>query len=179
LVDEADKEVDDFILTKFLVSKQSAEFRMGDLFDPKDYPEPETLRKKFYVKLDIDSVSDTFDIRLNKDAEILQQRVGRAVEGLWSKLALPLQHFAEKMDSDQIFRDSTVNNLKEIAALIPDLNFLGDEKLNDIHRQITNELTVYDAKDLRKDPDARAHAGKTAKQILDRMRGFVDEDEEF
>ncbi len=181
---EVEREVDLFIDEGFLVSKQTAAFRMGDLFDERDYPEPETLRDKFYINLDVDGVPDAFDVRLNKDAEVLQARVGKAVEGLWKKLAEPLKHFSDKMNSDQIFRDSTVNNLREIAALIPGLNFMGDENLSVIQREIERELVAYDAKDLRKSPDTRTKIGAKAQEILDRMNGYMgigsgDDEDEF
>lgn len=167
--------VGSFLDEKYPAAIASAEFRMGDLFDLADYPTKEHLRRKFYTNIDIDAVAQAKDIRLNDNTEALQARVTKAMAGLWSKLAQPLQHFANVMSDDKaIFRDSTVSNLREIVEMIPALNFTGDQELERIRVEIEQRITQYDAKDLRKDKDVRSAIAGEAKAIMDEMAGFMN-----
>lgn len=163
-----------FITEKFPAAVASAEFRMGSLFNIDDYPTAEQLRRKFYANIDIDAVAQAKDIRLNDNTDALQARVTKAVAGLWEKLAEPLKHFADKMaDEDAIFRDSTVNNLRQVVEMIPELNFTNDPELDRIAKEIDEKITRYEAADLRKDHKVREAVAGEAKAIMDEMAGFM------
>ena len=166
--------VEKFLTQDYLTAQDQAQFRMGSLFKPDDYPTVSELRHKFGVNLDIDSVSKAHDFRLENNEAAMQARVTQAVGALWKKLADPLEHYAEKLaEPDAIFRDSLVGNLREMAELIPSLNFTEDENLEAIRVQIAEQLAGWDASDLRKDKAARAQVGAAAQGILDSMRGFM------
>lgn len=164
--------VEDFISNKYPLEFARAEFRMGELFNEDDYPKQSELRAKFYCNLDIDAVSKAFDYRLNDNDAMIQARVNTAVRGLFEQIIKPLEHFANKVGSDEIFRDSCVNNLKEMVALIPELNFTDNEELEAMRVEIETKLVCFDASDLRKDKDVRKVVGDEAASILDTMRGF-------
>lgn len=166
--------VQDFLENKYALAMEQAEFRMGELFNAEDYPDPVKLKRKFYINLDIDGVAETKDVRLQDNEEILQARVTKAMAGLWERLANPLKHFQETMSSeDKIFRDATMGNLREIVDLIPALNFTEDPKLEHIRSEIEAELTQYEPEELRKDKMVRkAVAGKAA-EIMEEMSGFM------
>src|SRR5579872_1515552 len=78
LKERFEQKVQEFFDEGYPRAMEQAEFRMGDLYDPKDYPTVSRLRHLFYVNLDVDGVSPTFDFRLEKDASILQKRVNTA-----------------------------------------------------------------------------------------------------
>jgi hypothetical protein len=185
LVSEFDNAVDDFLSNSYLKAKDQAEFRMGDLFNSSDYPDSTTLRNKFYVNLDIDSVTQANDFRVQLDAnelervkaqmmESTQARLGRAMQDVWQRLADTLKHFGDKMSKDEIFRDSTVRNLEEIVELLPDLNILNDPQLEQVRQDIKNSLIGYDPKDLRKDKAVRNNVASEAQRIMDTMSGFMN-----
>lgn len=160
--------------TKYATAMEQAEFRMGDLFNASDYPTPKELRRKFYINLDIDGISPAKDIRLQDNEEILQGRVTKAMEGLWTKLAVPLKHFGETMSNeDAIFRNATVNNLKAIVELIPDLNFTNDQRLEFLRTEITEQLLAYEPDELRKDKEARSVVSDRAQDIIEQMKGWM------
>lgn len=185
LVNDFDAAVEDFLNTTYLRARDQAEFRMGDLFNPADYPSTTALRHKFYVNIDIDAVTTANDFRVKMDAheleavrasmtEALQHRVGRAMADVWQRLADTLKHFGDKMDGDEIFRDSTVKNLEEIVEILPDLNILNDPNLEQIRQDIKASLTGYEPKALRKDPATRSMVAGEAKRIMDTMSGFMN-----
>lgn len=184
LVRQFNDAVSDFIDVRYPESRARAEFRMGELFDPNDYPSAESLRRKFYVGLDIDPVSEAGDFRVEMDQDelesvrkgmedALQSRIGRAMHDVWSRLSEVVGHFATKMGSEGIFRDSTMSNLEELVDLLPGLNVLNDPDLAAIGDEIKAKLTGYDVKDLRKRPDVRSQAAFEANEIMERMKGFM------
>lgn len=176
-------ETRDIFLTKdYLSARERAAFRMGDLFNPDDYPSVDRLRHKFQVHLDIDTVTEGKDFRVaianagDLQAEIERKKVDRlskAMTHMWSRLADTLGHFADKMASDGIFRDTTVTNLEELVAIIPDMNLLDDPDLEAIRQEIAAKLVGYDPKDLRKKPEVRSEAATEAARIMAQMRGYM------
>jgi hypothetical protein len=184
LVGEFNDAVDEFIATGDPEARAKAEFRMGELFNLNDYPAADSLRRRFYINLDIDSVTEAGDFRVQMDADQLDsvrqsmeramgERLGRAMRDVWERLSEVVGHFAKKMGSDDIFRDTTVRNIEQLVDLLPGLNVLDDPDLKAIGDEVKAKLAGYDPKDLRKDKAARSQAAQDAKEIMDRMSGFM------
>ncbi|MDQ3024403.1 MAG: hypothetical protein M3R04_08490 [bacterium] len=185
LVAEFNDAVEEFLTTSYPAAREQAEFRMGELFNASDYPTSRELRHRFYVEMDIDAVTESGDFRVEMDAdqvnavrssmeEAMRGRIGRAMQDVWSRLGEVVGHFAEKMGSDGIFRDTTVRNLEELVDLLPGLNVLDDPDLKRIGDDIKARLTGYEPKDLRKDDGARSQAAKDAADIMEQMAGFMN-----
>jgi len=179
--------VDAFLNVQYPKARDQASFRMGDLFNPNDYPSANELHRKFYVSLDIDAVTEAGDFRvqLSNQAEndavrqnmeqAMNARISRAMGDVWARLSNVLGHFATKMGAkDDIFRDSTVKNLEELVEILPSLNVLDDPNLNAICEDISRTVMGYSAKDLRKDEATRAAVADEAKRIMDDMAGFMN-----
>jgi hypothetical protein len=157
---------------------------MGALFNPDDYPSPAQLRQRFYINMDIDPVSEIGDFRVSLDEEhanevksqmerAMAERIGRAMKDIWVRMGEVVGHFAEKMGSDGIFRDTTVKNIEDLLDLLPGLNVLDDPDLTAIGEEIRLKLTGLDPKSLRKDKEVRSQAAKDAQEIFARMQGFM------
>ena len=57
---------------------------------------------------------------------------------------------AEKLaDSDKIFRDSLINNLCDLCDLLPKLNITGDKNLDNMRKEIEQQLCRYMPENLR------------------------------
>lgn len=176
--------VEDFLADGYVQARAKAEFRMGDLFNPNDYPAPETLRRRFYIGMDIDPVTAAGDFRVEIDddqlasvrktmEDAMSQRLNRAMRDVWGRLSEVVGHFAAKMGSDDIFRDATVRNIEELVDILPGLNVMDDPDLAAIAAEVKAKLTGIDPKDLRKQPDVRSQAAQDAKEIMERMSGFM------
>lgn len=161
-----------------------AEFRMGDLFNPDDYPSQDMVARRFYIGLDIDAVTEAGDFRVELEKnelkevqktmqDAMQGRLTRAMQEVWARLEDRLTHFAEKMASDEVFRRSTLENLEEIANLIPALNIVNDPRLTLIGDEIRAVLVGHDPKVLRKNKEVRAEVAEEAQRIMDTMKGFM------
>ncbi len=179
-------QVADFLENKYPQVLAQAEFRMGDLFNSDDYPRAEELVPKFYANLDMDALTLPDNLKgilqdknteaaIVADAEAaLAKRMSRAMTDVWTRLATTLGHFAAKMSGDEIFRDSTVNNLNEIVELLPALNILNDPNLTQINQEIKDTIAGFEAKTLRKDTLQRKEAAAKAREIMDRVAGFAN-----
>jgi hypothetical protein len=81
---------------------------------------------------------------------------------------------AEKLaDPKAIFRDSMVENAKEICALLPRLNFADDPNLEAMRQQVEASLIKH-PEALRNDPDLRRDTAAEAKAIMDKMSIFMN-----
>ena len=176
--------VEHFLTVDYPKARDQAEFRMGDLFNPADYPPAGELRHRFYVELDIDTVTEAGDIRVGlseqERAEVAQQiernmevRVNRAVHDVWHRLASVVERYARQMREGKRLHKSLTENVHEIVELLPALNILDDPDLEAMGQEVHQRLAGYDLKDLKKDEDLRAEAASEADEIMERMRGFM------
>lgn len=179
-------EVDTFLATTYPSAVARAEFRMGELFNADDYPSVDQLRTRFHITLDLDAVTDAKDFRVKLEDEQLDEvrtqmedamrsRLQKAVGDIWTRLGDTLEHFQRTMaDPAKVFRDSTVENLKEIVEMLPNLNVLDDPHLNELGVAITKNLLGWEAKDLRKQPEARAQVASAAAGILESFSQYAE-----
>jgi hypothetical protein len=181
-----EQEVKKFLEDGYPAAFEKARFRMGALFNPNDYPSEASLRRRFYVNLDIDPVSTANDFRVTFDegqeAEIKQEieeamarRVNDAMADVWSRLHTTLSNYQERMASkDGRFKEATIDNLQEIVDMLPAFNVLGDPQLEKIAKDVQGTLLGTSAKELRKDDKVRSAAAMEAQRILEDMAGFMN-----
>jgi len=179
---EFDDAVEDFVTVGYIAAMAQAEFRMGALFAAKEYPAQDELRTRFYVRLDIDSVTGADDFRVNLSSEAVAQvkenlesamneRIQKAQADVWARMGELIERFHDRMSGeDNLFRDSIVGNLTELLDVLPGLNILGDPDLKRIAADARQTLTAYNPKELRKDKALRAGAAAEAKRIMDDMQ---------
>lgn len=181
-----DKEVGVFLETTYPSAVARAEFRMGKLFNADDYPSADQLKRRFYANLDIDAITEAHDFRVKLSNDHIQrvqktmetalnERLAKALNDVWSRLATTLQHYASKMqDEDAVFRNATVENLREIVDMLPALNITNDPNLEKIRQNILNDLhDCFDAAELRKDTTMRKKAGTQAGKIVNSMQAYM------
>lgn len=173
-----------FIETNYAAARERAQFRMGSMFRAEDYPEPEALRPRFYVRLEIDPVTEAGDFRVAMDQTALdsliraseaqlKERLARASGDVWRRLADTLGHFADRMQGDERFREATLTNLVELAETLPALNFTGDADISGICAEIAQRFGALDAKTLRTKPLIRQVVSSEAQEIMDRVSGLM------
>jgi hypothetical protein len=163
--------------------KQDAQRILGTLYDPADYPSTTDLWQKFHMDMSVFPVPST-DFRVSIASDELtriQQDVERRVTeaqtkallDVWQRLFDRVKHMAEKLaDPKAIFRDSLVENAREMCALLPRLNFADDPNLEAMRQQVEATLLKHpDA--LRNDPDLRRDTAAEAKAIMDKMSVFM------
>lgn len=185
LVTTFKEEVRVFLEERYPAAIEQAGFRMGELFDRNDYPPVSQLARKFYIDMDINPVTTVDDFRVSIDAEHVdrvrqtmekaaEQRVQTAMADVWKRLAETVGYFSERLSQpDAVFRDSTIEKIDELIDLIPGLNVLDDPNIEQVRQQVKAKLGGLNAKDIRKDPAHREELAGEAKQIVDKMAGFM------
>lgn len=183
------KERDDWnhLVTTFVENydhlKGDAQRILGNLYDPADYPTAGELRRKFHMDMAVYPVPSTdFRVaigsaelsRIQQDVERrVQEAAQNAMKDLWQRLHDRVKHMAEKLaDPKAIFRDSMVENAREICSMLPRLNFTDDPQLEAMRQEVEASLLKH-PEALRNDPDLRRDTAATAKDIMDRMSVFM------
>lgn len=163
--------------------KVDAQRILGSLYDHADYPPLLELRHKFNMDMAVFPVPSS-DFRVSIASEELtriQQDVERrvkdaeqaALKDVWQRLYDRVKHMAEKLaDPKAIFRDSMLENTREICALLPRLNFSDDPHLEAMRQQVEATLLKH-PEALRNDPDLRQDTAAEAKKIMDAMGAFM------
>ena len=163
--------------------KLDAQRILGSLYDAADYPNVLELRHKFKMDMAVFPVPSA-DFRVAIGSEELtriQQDVERrvkeaeqaALKEVWNRLYERVKHMAEKLaDPKAIFRDSMVENAREICAMLPRLNFNDDPNLEAMRQQVEASLIKH-PEALRNDPDLRRDTAAEAKAIMDKMGAFM------
>jgi hypothetical protein len=163
--------------------KLDAQRILGSLYDHSDYPPVLELRQKFHMDMAVFPVpSSDFRVAIgSEELSRIQQDVERrvkdaeqtALKDVWQRLYERVKHMAEKLaDPKAIFRDSMLENTREICALLPRLNFSDDPNLEAMRQQVEASLLKH-PEALRNDPDLRQDTAAEAKKIMDAMGAFM------
>lgn len=122
----------------------------GPTFNPSDYPDWSKVRQTFKIMAEHSPVPNAshFDSSLRGlygDAltELNEARIQAAVAETWERLLEPVRKMADALASpDTIFRDSLVENVRDMAKLVPALNLNGNHALANAAQAIKDALNV-------------------------------------
>lgn len=192
------KDIFDGLVTDFLSTYERArdaqQLSLGAMFDQSDYPSVDELRAKFDFSLSYEPMPDnnTFDSMLGSEelekqlidaAEAdLQSRIDDATRALWQRLETCLDRIATTLPKYEpadvgmkavgTFRDTLIENARDLCDVLPRLNLTGDADLNNYCQQVKDKIAVYDAQDLREDAVLRKNVADEASSILGQMAGY-------
>lgn len=192
------KDVFNALVTEFLSTYEKArdaqQLRLGDMFDATDYPPVQDVRERFQFTISYQPLPDgnTFDKMFgseemekmlieNAEAD-MQSKIDEAMHELWSRLISRVDNFQSAMRRYQpktaeskavgTFKDSIVQNIRDLCDVLPRLNLTGDADLNNYCELVRSKLAGLDAGDLRQDEVLRKNAADDAQSILDAMAGY-------
>jgi hypothetical protein len=160
--------------------------QLNGMYDPADYPSPKDIRNKFRLATKTFPVPEAADFRsdvLDADTveDIRRELVDTADAVTKDALAHTAKqivevvgHMSEKLKgykkkgskSRSFFSYTLVDNVRELAELLPAFNLDGDAKLAEITARIKQELCAEEAATLRDDDKVRTAVAKSADQIL-------------
>jgi Protein of unknown function (DUF3150). len=159
---------------------QSARTMLGTLYDPADYPTPESIATRFEVRSGFTPMPDAADFRVDVGIEALaeikknitdsiSERLRVATKECWLRLDDVVGKMVRTLeDPETVFRDSLVENIRELTVLLPKMNLTSDINLTVAIRQIRADLLV-DPDSLRRDKKLRAIVAEQAREILEGM----------
>lgn len=166
---------------------ESARLDLGDLFDAGDYPSAGEIKARFmFPRPRIFPIPSASDFRVDIGAEFiaderreieasLRELTETAIRDVFSRIAETVGTMAEKLKAFKpaggkggkaqgIFRDSLIENVRELVAVMPSLNITGDSRLADFAARMAS-ICELDADDLRRDETARNEIAEKAAQI--------------
>lgn len=167
--------------------RMDAKSYLGNMFDPNDYPTTESLRGRFAFSVHAEPMpkAEHFnapglakehvdDIRVDIAAQ-QADAMDDANATAWSrviekveKLKLGLEGYKPAVNGNKVegkFHHTLIDNIKELATLIPSINVAGDQELNRVQQKLV-ALTAYTAEDLKEDDNLRAQVAKQAGNLL-------------
>lgn len=162
---------------------EDAKQRLNGMFDARDYPldigERFGVRNRFFPTPSADDfrvdISDGERARIQSEIQEEMLEAQKAAMGdLYHRLGDAVKHMAERLAAYHVndkgkaenpFRDSLVENLRELVDVIPRLNFAGDQKLESIRQSVARELTAIDADGLRDNFRTRETVQKAAETL--------------
>lgn len=183
--------VDRFV-TCYADEREAAKAYLGSLYNASDYPDD--VRGKFSFSVIAEPMPQSSDFRIaglsQTDADAiardLDKRRAAALESAnktaWDRIADTVRKLQTKVrdykpaegdgKASGVFRDSLVDNLREIVAMIPSLNVTNDKELESIAATVDTELCGYTASNLRDSADVRADVVESAADILAKVQSI-------
>jgi len=164
-----------------LISAQA--FRLGTMFDAKEYPPANELKDKFRFAQTILPMPEVGDFRIDAEAELkaeleaqyaaaYEERTNAAMGDLWSRLYETVSHLRDKCAQEKtIFRESTLENALELCNILTRLNVTSDPQLEERRKDLERALCGVNTEGLRKDEFVRQSTKDKMNDLLNKMKG--------
>jgi hypothetical protein len=167
---------------------------LNGLFNAADYPPVSQIRGKFKLDMTILPFPDAADFRADLDDDTVEdikreiadtsaRVIDDAMKHTAQQIVDTVGHMATKLKeynagakgdgSRKFFLNSLVDNVRDLADLLPAFNLTDDPKLDAITTRIKKELCVEDAGELRKNDAARESVQKSADEIVAVVSQFL------
>jgi hypothetical protein len=172
-----------------------ARARLNGMFDASDYPDVADIRARFHFATPIDPIPDAADFRVSvgdaqaesirADIEARMQDATRAsVRAVYERIGEAVGKMAERLQayrpadgrggkSEGVFRDSLVENVRDLASILPALNITGDADLAAIADRVAKSLIQADAETLRESDSIRRNVAAEAAAIASHVNAFL------
>ena len=163
--------------------KGQARNLLGTLYNANDYPAD--IADRFLFRWTVLPLPDAGDFRVHlAQAEIdnikeqitedLQTATSGAMREVWQRLYEGVSKMAERLNTpDAVFRNSLVENLRELCKLLPLLNLTQDTRLDTLGQEIEARLNYHEPSTLRNNNKMRNQVAQAALDIQRRMAGIM------
>lgn len=164
--------------------RANAQAKLNGMFDANDYPSTADVRKRFAIGVQYAPVPAIGDIRVELASDqviAIEESIAARVESAtriamqdaWTRLHDCVSHIAERLsDPEAIFRDSLINNAREVCDSLKRFNITDDPDLEAMRVRVERELAAFSPDMLRVNKGARQSAANKAMEIFDQMNGL-------
>lgn len=176
-----DEAVEKFLDT-YELSIEDARHQLSELFREDDYPTVAAMRAKFSMELafyPVPSVTDCQRTTLVSDlaegwakdlAAQLAERERESMGKAWQRVYDVVAKAHERLSKpDNIFRDTLVENARELCELLPSLNLTDDPLLDKMRYDLEGALCAHEPGDLREDAGLRSQVSAKLAEIMAKM----------
>lgn len=163
-----------------------AKSRLGDLFNPADFPSKEVVIHRFDLDLSMWPVPDASDWRADVgDAERakieheIETRMNlvakQAMSDVWKRVYECIEHMHDILkDPDRVIRDSLMENAGKLIDVLPKLNIADDPQLEKMRQDIKLDVLSKRTDDLRHNDAVRQETARKTQEILRKLAGVYD-----
>ena len=160
---------------------QNAQLKLGDLFNPDEYPSADSLTSKFRFKMNYMPLPDAGDWRVSIGSEtesaLRSQYEGyyatqlqTAMGDVWSRAHDALTKMSERLDyadsnTKKVFRDSLVTNVTDMIELLGACNVTGDPVMARAQRDLDEAMRGITPDALREDAYLRAETRRKVNEV--------------
>jgi hypothetical protein len=178
---EYDRLVNEFIRTYDWAISQ-AQARLGDLFNPADYPSTDSIRSKFSFRLSYIPLPDAGDFRIDIGNEATEQvrthyqtyyetQLNNAMQDVWQRAYSALSNMSERLDyadheQKKVFRDTLVSNVLDIVDLLDVCNVANDSQMSALRLKLDDALRGVTPDALREDGYLRAETKRAVDDVI-------------
>ncbi len=175
-----DRAVSEFI-SAYPALKEAARAKLGTLYRDGEYPTASYLVSAFSCDASFLPLPDVSDFRveiLDAEKNDFLSRMANvesaAVRECWTRLHDVVAKAATKLQDDKaIFRDSLIDNITEICALLPKLNVTDCPDLEAMRVNVEKLVSGISADAVRESVDARKDAAAKLDDITAKMSAFM------
>ncbi len=171
-------------LADYPTLRLDAQTSLGSLYNAADYPDVSDIRSKFSISLSYMPVPMEGDIRVDLAADQVSAieadiaakssaSMGNAMRDAWDRLHEVVTNAAEALNNPtKIFRDSLIENVQEVCAVLKNLNIANDPNLEALRVSAEHTIANMQPDTLRVSKHARQTTADNAQAILDKMAAF-------
>ena len=165
--------------------KNDQAFKLGKYYRADEFPDVETLPRRFKFEYNFLPVPESGDFRINCEARVkadlqeqydkmFQDKLQEAMRDPWDRLHAMLIRMSERLTDAEggerkIFRDSLLENAVELCDLLTRLNVTKDPELEKARRMLEQAVTITDIKDLRSDESSRIELKASVEEIINKF----------
>lgn len=174
--------------------REAARTRLGTMYQPADYPEVADVEARFSFSIRVMPLPDATDFRVALPQDVLdaikadaaqdsRNALAGAMADVRARVVETVGRMAERLaaykpatntdKAEGVFRDSLVDNVRELADVLPSFNLTGDAGFAALIERIRGQLCGLDAAALRNDPAARAETAAAAAAIVADVSDFM------
>ena len=169
-----------------------ARLDLGKLFRIEDYPSKEALHGRFGFRYRIVPVPDADHFmaqlasddtaRVKRDIESqIEERLHEAVGDLYRRLGEAVERVSERLQEGEdgkplIFRNSMIENIRDLVDVVPRLNIFGDDRLARLCQDVKDRIAHADPDTLRSspqfNPNVRRQVKRDADALMEKFAGY-------
>ena len=156
--------------------------KLGDMFDPADYPSTDSIASKFSFRFSYIPLPDAGDFRIdigNEGNELVREhyqsyyadQLKSAMDDVWQRAYKALSKMSERLDyadheQKKVFRDTLVSNVTDMVELLNVCNVTGDSQMAALAMKLDDTLRGVTPDALREDGYLRAETKRAVDDVI-------------
>jgi hypothetical protein len=164
-----------------------AKIKLGTSFKDRDFPQIGSIKSYFDYKVQVGPVPEVNDWRLdgvsskatddirNEVEDSVRQMYNEATRTMFDRTRAMLENFASQAKNYNpkspaaTLRDATIDQMKEFAEVVCDMNITGDPLLERVGKEMLRDFADLQAVELRRSEELRSDIATKAQKILSKL----------